>query len=62
VNRVMKLLFGRLRNDSSGATAIEYAFIAMFISLTIVVAARSVGNSVSVTFNNAATALNNPTP
>ncbi len=40
--------------DESGATAIEYAFIALFISLAIIVGVRIIGLIVGETFNDVA--------
>ncbi|HET9715715.1 MAG TPA: Flp family type IVb pilin [Pseudolabrys sp.] len=43
--------------DSSGATAIEYALIAGCISIVIVAAVNSVGTTLNVTFTSIGTAL-----
>ena len=40
-----------LRNES-GATAIEYAFIAMLISLAVVAGATQIGSNLKPIFNN----------
>lgn len=42
----------------SGATAIEYAFIATLISLSIIFGATSIGNGVGNSFNNVADGFN----
>ncbi|MDX2203726.1 MAG: Flp family type IVb pilin [Hyphomicrobiaceae bacterium] len=55
----MKTLIKSFAADESGATAIEYGLIAALIAVGIIGAARSLGNQVSGTFNNVATALQN---
>ena len=40
----------RFWRDESGATAIEYAFIATLISITIVAAARTIGVNLSAKY------------
>ena len=40
----------RFWQDKSGATAIEYALIAGFVSIIIVVAVRQVGTNLNTTF------------
>ena len=47
----MKNLFARFLKDESGATAIEYGLIAALISVGIIAAAGTLGNSISNTFN-----------
>jgi Flp pilus assembly pilin Flp len=42
---------GGFARDEAGATAIEYALIAFFISLAIVVSAPAVGSAVSDLFD-----------
>jgi pilus assembly protein Flp/PilA len=56
---VASLLFDlkRLCEDESGATAIEYALIAMCISIAIIAAASAVGTSLSTTFDKVGTSL-----
>ena len=51
-----RLLEGFLR-DESGATAIEYALIAMGISIAIVAAVNSVGTALSNKFATLSTSL-----
>lgn len=46
----MKKLFARFMKDESGATAIEYGLIAALISVGIIVAVGTVGNSLETTF------------
>ena len=48
----------RLYENESGATAIEYALIAMFISITIVAAATAVGTSLNTVFDKVGDSLN----
>jgi pilus assembly protein Flp/PilA len=43
--------------DESGATAIEYGLIAALISVVIIAAVKSVGTSLTATFNSVATAV-----
>ena len=45
--------------DESGATSIEYAFIAGLISIAIVTAAGSVGTSVAGVFESLSSTLDN---
>jgi pilus assembly protein Flp/PilA len=47
----MKNLFARFMNDESGATAIEYGLIAALIGVGIIVAATSLGKTLSTTFS-----------
>ncbi|MCP4320241.1 MAG: Flp family type IVb pilin [Hyphomicrobiales bacterium] len=44
----------RFLQCDSGATAIEYAFIALLISVAIVAGASAVGNGVGNSFNDVA--------
>lgn len=55
----MKNLVKSFVTDESGATAIEYGLIAALIAVGIIGAAKSLGNQVSGTFNNVATAMKN---
>jgi pilus assembly protein Flp/PilA len=55
----MKSLLSRFVKDESGATAIEYGLIAALIAVGIIGAAKSLGNQISGTFNNVATAMKN---
>jgi pilus assembly protein Flp/PilA len=48
----MKSICSRYIKDQSGATAIEYALIAGFISIVIVAALTNVGNVLTATFNS----------
>jgi pilus assembly protein Flp/PilA len=47
----------RFRKDESGATAIEYALIAGFVSIVIVAAVQAIGTSLNVTFLSVAGAI-----
>ena len=51
---VMRRLFTDFWSSESGATAIEYGLIAVGISVTIVAAVNSVGNSLKADFMAAA--------
>lgn len=50
-------LWRRCFKDKSGATAIEYALIAAFISLAVISGAQAVGLDLMNIFTNAAAAL-----
>ena len=54
----MKLL-QRLAHDSEGATAIEYALIAVFIGIALIVSMQSLGNALSNNFSSISNAENN---
>ena len=47
----MQNLFARFMKDESGATAIEYGLLASLIAVAIIVAATTLGTSVSATFD-----------
>jgi pilus assembly protein Flp/PilA len=49
----MRKLAKRFSRDESGATAIEYALIALFIFLAIVASVRLLGPSLVAIFTNA---------
>jgi pilus assembly protein Flp/PilA len=51
----------RFIKDESGATAIEYGLIAALIAVVIITAVTAVGGSLSNTFNNVSTAVENAT-
>jgi pilus assembly protein Flp/PilA len=55
----MESLFGRFVNDESGATAIEYAFIAVLIAVVLVTALRAVGTELMSMFTGDSTELKN---
>lgn len=44
-------IFSKLWKDESGATAIEYALIAAFVSLAVVVGASGIGTNLNSTFS-----------
>ena len=48
-------------NDESGATAIEYGLIAALIAVGIIVAATTLGGSLSTLFNKISTKMNGVT-
>ncbi len=48
----MSILLKRFQDDTSGATAIEYALIAGLISIVIIGAATSIGSSLFNIFTN----------
>jgi Flp pilus assembly pilin Flp len=47
--------------DTEGATAIEYALIAVFIGIALIVSMQSLGNALSNNFSMVANAENNAT-
>ena len=53
----IRTVFAWFLRDERGATAIEYALIASFISIVIVGAATSVGTSLQGTFGEVAAAF-----
>ena len=53
-DRMRNSLFGRFLSDKSGATAIEYGFLALLIGLAIASAILAVGNSLLPYFESAA--------
>lgn len=50
--------FYRFIRDDSGASAIEYTFLAALIALAAVLGMQAVGQSVAGTLNDAASGLN----
>jgi pilus assembly protein Flp/PilA len=54
-------LFARFAQDESGATAIEYGLIAALIAVGIIVAATTLGGSLSNLFNGISNELNTAT-
>jgi pilus assembly protein Flp/PilA len=54
----MRRLLTRFLADESGATAIEYALIAMGISIVIVASANGIGTKLGTTFTTVSTSLN----
>lgn len=53
----MMRLAARFRNDDRGATVIEYALIAGFLSIAIVVIVGEIGTEVNTLFTSAANAF-----
>ncbi|WP_082092636.1 Flp family type IVb pilin [Devosia epidermidihirudinis] len=51
-------LFARFAQDESGATAIEYGLIAALISVAIIVAVSTLGNTLRGVFTNINAELN----
>ena len=47
----------RFVNDNTGATSIEYALIAGFLSILIIAGVNSIGTTANGTFNTVASAL-----
>jgi pilus assembly protein Flp/PilA len=53
----MRRLLKNFCNDDSGATAIEYALIAMGISIVIVASVNGIGTALSGKFGTVSTSL-----
>jgi len=53
----MRSLLSSFLSDQSGATAIEYALVAMGISIVIVAAVNGVGTSLNTRFDSISTSL-----
>jgi pilus assembly protein Flp/PilA len=53
----MRRLLKQFSNDEAGATAIEYALIAMGIAIVIVAGVNGVGTAVSAKFATVSTSL-----
>ena len=49
---------GELAADTEGATAIEYALIAVFIGVALIVSMQSLGNALTINFSVVANAEN----
>jgi pilus assembly protein Flp/PilA len=47
----------RFCKSEAGATAIEYALIAGFVSIVIVVAVQTIGTSLNITFSSVASGI-----
>jgi pilus assembly protein Flp/PilA len=54
----MTKLLKKIRDNKSGATAIEYGLIAALIAVVIITAASNLGNKVSEKFDEITTAMN----
>lgn len=52
-------MFMRFLNDQSGATAIEYALIAAFLSIGIIASVTALRGTINNTFNEISAALTN---
>ena len=50
-------MFKRFLNDNSGATAIEYALIAAFMALGLVIVGQHLGTRLSAEFSEVSSAL-----
>jgi pilus assembly protein Flp/PilA len=53
----MRSLLSRFLSDQSGATAIEYALVAMGISIVIVAAVNGIGTKLNSTFTEVSTSI-----
>jgi pilus assembly protein Flp/PilA len=56
----MKSLMKDFLKDESGATAIEYALIAVLLAVGIIGGARSLGTALNTRFTGFATTVGNP--
>ena len=54
----MKTLISRFVKEESGATAIEYALIAVGISIVIVAVVNGIGTNLNTTFASVSSQLN----
>lgn len=48
----MKKLFSKIRNNESGATAIEYGLIAALIAVVLITSLGTLGNNMALRFNS----------
>ncbi len=55
----MKALIQRFKSDEDGATAIEYGLIAALIAVAIIAAVRTLGTTLSGTFDSVSTEISN---
>ena len=55
----MQALINRFKADEDGATAIEYGLIAALLAVAIIAGVRAVGTTLSTTFENVDTELQN---
>jgi pilus assembly protein Flp/PilA len=53
----MRRLFSKFLRDESGATALEYALIAVGISVVIVSVVNGIGSDLGIRFNSVSTSL-----
>jgi pilus assembly protein Flp/PilA len=53
----MASFFWRFAKDETGATAIEYGFIALLISMVVIVSSTAIGGWLEPTINNIANNL-----
>ena len=53
----MAQIVSRFCKSESGATAIEYALIAGFVSIVILAAVQGIGTSLNTTFSNVSGAI-----
>ncbi|MGA3065161.1 MAG: Flp family type IVb pilin [Methylocystis sp.] len=54
---IMKRSFSRFAKDESGATAIEYGFVLLLISMVVIVSSEAIGNWLNPTIDNIANDL-----
>ena len=52
----------RFLRDEGGATAIEYAFLASLVAIAILIALQALGTTLSSTFQEVSTKMNNAIP
>ncbi len=54
-------VLSRIAKDDSGATAVEYGFIAALVSIALIAGGASLGNQIGVTLNMLTTKLSSAT-
>lgn len=57
LRRKTGLLLASIFKDERGATAIEYALIAVLLSIAVIVGATAIGNNLNSIFSNVASNL-----
>ena len=58
----LKKWWGKINEDETGATAIEYGLFAALIAVVIIVAVTNIGSSLNDVFTNVADRLDNVIP
>jgi pilus assembly protein Flp/PilA len=53
----MKKLFSKIRNNESGATAIEYGLIAALIAVVLISSLTTLGSNMGTRFNSIGTSV-----
>ena len=58
----LKKWWGKIHEDETGATAIEYGLFAALIAVVIIVAVTNIGTALNDVFTNVAESLDNVIP